>query len=265
MEISTFEQELRQGNYAENTIMAYIYAIKDYYIRYPELNKRNLLAYKTVLIDTFKPKTVNQRIHAINKYLTTIGKENLRLQSIKIQEASFEEKVISNEDFSFFKSRLREESDLKWYFAVRYMAATGARVSELVQLKIEHVRAGFYDIYSKGGKIRRLYIPKQLQEETLQWLNRDSGYLFLNRYAQRITTRGIANRLAYYAKKYGLNPAVVHPHAFRHRYAKNFLEKHNDLALLADLLGHESISTTRIYLRKSSLEQRALIDQIVDW
>lgn len=99
----------------------------------------------------------------------------------------------------------------------------------------------------------------------LQWLDQDSGYLFLNRYGERITTRGVASRLAFYARKYGINPAVVHPHAFRHRYAKNFLEKHGDLALLADLLGHENIATTRIYLRKSSLEQRKLIDQIVDW
>lgn len=64
---------------------------------------------------------------------------------------------------------------------------------------------------------------------------------------------------------YRVLTAVVHPHAFRHLYAKNFLERHNDIALLADLLGHESISTTRIYLRKSTLEQQVLIDRIVDW
>ena len=110
-----------------------------------------------------------------------------------------------------------------------------------------------------------LYIPCQLREETLQWLDRDSGYLFLNRYGERITTRGVASRLAFYARKYGINPVVVHPHAFRHRYSKNFLEKHSDLALLADLLGHENIATTQIYLRESTLEQRKLIDQIVDW
>ena len=214
---------------------------------------------------SFKPTTVNLRIHAINKYLTWIGKENLRLQSIKIQESTFVENIISNEDYEFLKRCLREEPDLKWYFVIRHMATTGARVSELIQFKVEHVRAGFFDIYSKGGKIRRLYIPNQLREETLQWLDRDSGYLFLNRYGERITTRGVASRLAFYARKYGINPAVVHPHAFRHRYAKNFLEKHGDLALLADLLGHENIATTRIYLRKSSLEQRKLIDQIVDW
>ena len=265
MEISTFERVLRQENYAENTIVAYLYAIRDFYSRYPELNKKNLLSYKLRLINTHKPKTVNQRIHAINKFLTMTGKEKLHLQAVKIQEMPFVENVISNEDYEVLKKRLKEEKDRRWYFAVRYMTSTGARVSELIRLKVEHVRSGYFDIYSKGGKYRRLYIPGSLQEETLHWVNRQSGYLFLNRYGQQITTRGIANRLAYYAKKYGIDPAVVHPHAFRHLYAKNFLEKHNDIALLADLLGHESITTTRIYLRKSTLEQRTLIDRIVDW
>ena len=145
------------------------------------------------------------------------------------------------------------------------MAATGARVSEFIRLKVEHVRAGHYDICSKGGKIRRLYIPDQLREETLSWLERDTGYLFLNRNGKRITTRGLAGRLTYYAQKYGMDTSLVHPHAFRHLYAKEFLERYQDIALLADLLGHANISTTRIYLRKSKTEQQRLINQIVDW
>ena len=67
------------------------------------------------------------------------------------------------------------------------------------------------------------------------------------------------------ADKYGLDKKVVYPHSFRHRYAKNFLEKYNDIALLADLMGHESIETTRIYLRRTASEQKALVDEIVTW
>ena len=68
-----------------------------------------------------------------------------------------------------------------------------------------------------------------------------------------------------YVKKYGINEKVVYPHSFRHRYAKNFLEKFNDISLLADLMGHESIETTRIYLRRTASEQRELVDSIVTW
>ena len=121
---------------------------------------------------------------------------------------------------------------------------------------------------TKGGKLRRLYIPKKLRTETLSWLeesHRSSGYLFLNRFGERITTRGISQQLKNYAKKYGLDKKVVYPHSFRHRYAKNFLEKYNDIALLADLMGHESIETTRIYLRRTASEQKAIVDKIVTW
>lgn len=113
-----------------------------------------------------------------------------------------------------------------------------------------------------------LYIPKKLRAQTIEWLeetNRSSGYLFLNRYGDRISTRGISQQLKNYADKYGLDKKVVYPHSFRHRYAKNFLEKYNDIALLADLMGHESIETTRIYLRRTASEQQELVDKIVTW
>ena len=151
---------------------------------------------------------------------------------------------------------------------VRFLAATGARVSELIQIKIEHVHVGYFDIYSKGGKYRRLFIPKKLRIEAEEWVSeqgRTSGYLFLNRFGERRTSRGISQQLKNYAARYGMNLKVVYPHSFRHRFAKNFLEKYNDIALLADLMGHESIETTRIYLRKSSLEQQTIVDKVVTW
>ena len=263
-----FEMHLRQGNMADNTIAAYKYAVNDFNGRYKELNKKNLLLYKTYLIENFKPKTVNLRIQALNKYLDYLGKSRLRLKSVKVQQKSFLENVISNADYLFLKKKLKQEENKEWYFVVRFLAATGARVSELVQIKVEHVQVGYYDIYTKGGKIRRIYIPKSLREETSEWLKelkRTTGYLFLNRFGQRITTRGIAQQLKNYAVKYGLNEKVVYPHSFRHRFAKNFLEKFNDISLLADLMGHESIETTRIYLRRSSTEQQEIVDKIITW
>lgn len=68
-----------------------------------------------------------------------------------------------------------------------------------------------------------------------------------------------------YAKKYELNEKVIYPHSFRHRFAKNFLEKFNDISLLADLMGHESIETTRIYLRRTSAEQQDIVDRVITW
>ena len=95
--------------------------------------------------------------------------------------------------------------------------------------------------------------------------NKTSGFIFLNKYGERITTRGISGQLKKLAVKYGINPVVVYPHSFRHRFAKSFLDRCNDIAFLADLMGHESIETTRIYLRKTATEQREIVDTIVDW
>ena len=157
MNIENFGTYLRQGNMAENTIAAYLYAVKEYYSRHKELNKRNLLVYKTYLIEKFKPKTVNLRIQAMNKYLDYMNKSRLRLKSVKVQQRSYLENVISNADYAFLKNKLKKEENQEWYFVVRFLAATGARVSELIQMKVEHVQIGYFDIYTKGGKIRRIY------------------------------------------------------------------------------------------------------------
>lgn len=96
---------------------------------------------------------------------------------------------------------------MEWYFVVWYLCATGARVSELIRIKIEHVETGYFDLYSKGGKLRRLYIPKKLRNETLEWLKtqeRTSGYLFLNRFGERITARGISQQLKTTLRSMGL-------------------------------------------------------------
>lgn len=148
------------------------------------------------------------------------------------------------------------------------MGATGARVSELIKFKVENVYMGYVDLYTKGGKLRRIYMPTKLQNEAIKWVeseNRKSGFLFLNRFGEQITTRGISAQIKRYAQKYKLDSKVVYPHSFRHRYAKNFLDKYNDIAMLADLMGHENIETTRIYLKRTSNEQHEIVRKIVNW
>lgn len=264
-----FKSFLVASNLAANTVSAYITAIKNYNEKYEDINKRNLLEWKVFLIENFKAKTVNLKIQAMNKYLEFIKKPNLKIKAVKVQQRTFLENVISDADYVFLKRKLKQEENKEWYFIVRFLGATGARISELIKIKVEHVNVGYIDLYTKGGKIRRIYIPLALKKETLIWikevLNIESGYIFLNRFGERITTRGISQQLKNYAIKYGIDTKVVYPHSFRHRFAKNFLDKYNDIALLADLMGHESIETTRIYLRKTASEQQEIVDKIVTW
>ena len=117
-------------------------------------------------------------------------------------------------------------------------------------------------------KARLLDLKASLQKKAMKYyesIGRTSGYLFLNSKGQQITTRGLSHQLKELAKKYKMNLTVVYPHSFRHRFAKNFLATHKDIALLADLMGHESIETTRIYVRKTSEEQKDIVDKIVTW
>lgn len=266
--ITQFKAYLAKTNLAENTITSYVWTVTYYLEHYKEVNKKNLLAYKGYLVENFKPQTVNLRLQAVNKFLEFSKQEKLRMKFVKAQQKNFLENVISDADYKFLKTKLKADGYDQWYFIVWFMAATGARVSELLQIKAEHVNVGYLDLYSKGGKMRRIYIPKKLCTEAAKWLKeRDltTGYLFTNRTGNRLSTRGIAIQLKHFAENYGINREVVYPHSFRHRFAKNFLEKFNDIALLADLMGHESIETTRIYLRRTASEQQKIVDKIVTW
>ncbi len=266
--IEEFERHLKRTNLSENTKASYLFAVRQYSEQYGEITQKNLRAYKVWLIENYKPKTVNLRLRAINCYLESIGKEKWKLPFVRVQQKAFLENVISEADYEYFKNCLKRDGELFWYFVIRFLAATGARVSELIQIKVEHIKRGHLDLYSKGGKLRRIYIPKALQEEALSWLaekQQESGFIFLNKYGVRITTRGISGQLKKLAVRYEIDPVVVYPHSFRHRFAKSFLDRCNDIAFLADLMGHESIETTRIYLRKTATEQREIVDKIIDW
>lgn len=266
--IKEFERHLRETNLSENTISSYLFAVRQFNEQYDAVTLKNLRAYKVWLIESYKPKTVNLRLRAINCYLESIDKEKWKQPFVRVQQKTFLENVISEADYEYFKTCLKRDDEMFWYFVIRFLAATGARVSELIQIKVEHIRLGHLDLYSKGGKLRRIYIPKALQEEALSWLSekqQDSGFIFLNKYGKRITTRGISGQLKKLAVRYNIDPVVIYPHSFRHRFAKSFLERCNDIAFLADLMGHESIETTRIYLRKTATEQREIVDNIVNW
>ncbi len=268
IDLEGFDAFLRRTNKSDNTIASYLYALRQFAALHAKIDRQTLGPHKAYLLEHFKPKTVNVRLLALNCYAGSIGKPELKIPLVRIQQKPFLENVISDADYAYFKRRLDNPSERYWYFVVRFLAATGARISELLQLKVEHVVLGHVDLYSKGGKMRRIYIPQKLVEESLSWLssrNQTTGFIFVNRSGERITARGIAAQLKKLAIKYKLNPAVVCPHSFRHRFAKNFLERFNDISLLADLMGHESIETTRIYLRRTSTEQRSIVDRVVTW
>ena len=268
VDLSDFRDYLIFHTMADSTIHVYLYAIEQFYSLYSILNSTNLQLYKVYLLEHYKPQTVNLRIRAINCYLEHLGITDMRIPMIHMQQKHYLDKIISEADYEYLKSCLKRDGEYLYYFIIRYMACTGMRVSELVQVTTCDVYRGYKDLFSKGHKSRRIFIPSQLRDDTMSWLAREGrpeGYLFLNRFGDRITAAGIRGQLKKFAARYGMNVSLVFPHSFRHRFAKSFIEHGGDIAMLSDLLGHESIETTRIYLRRSSSEQARMVNEIVDW
>lgn len=276
-----FHDVLQKRGAAGNTINSYLTSVRHFHSLYRDVTVENLQAYKAWLMEHYKPSTVNTRIYGINQYVAALQAMDggalcppitfltpYKLPSVRHQQKPFLNNVISRRDYERLKRCLKRDDNMFWYFVVRFLGATGARVSELIQIKAEHIQIGCMDLYSKGGKVRRIYFPEKLCGEMLSWLDTrqvQTGFIFTNRQGQPISPRGIGSQLKVLARQYRICPETVYPHSFRHRFAKNFLMKFNDISLLADLMGHESIETTRIYLTRSSDEQRALIDRIVTW
>ncbi len=139
--IKEFENDLRKQGLADNTVKSYLFAV-NYFNNNYQIELDDLLSYKGYLIENYKPKTVNLRLQALNSYLRFLGKTELCLKTLKIQQKNHLDDVISYADYLFLKRKLKMDNNLKWYFIVSYLGATGARVSELIKLKIEHVEIG---------------------------------------------------------------------------------------------------------------------------
>lgn len=267
--LANYEKSMRKSEMAENTIRSYMGTVRRFFRDYESINRNNLLHYKEYLVSNYKPTTVNVRILAINHFLHYIKKDNLKVRTIKIQQKTFLDNVISNADYKKLLKNLKNDGKIKWYMIVRTLACTGARISEALSFQVEDVYFGYVEVYAKGNKLRRIYFPKTLQTELVSWIEeegRTNGSLFLNKNGITISANGIATMLKKFAKDYMIDPKVMHPHSFRHRFSLNFLSrKPNEIVLLADLLGHSSINTTRIYTRRTSQEQSNIINTVVNW
>ena len=266
-EVQRFKRHLRKEDMADNTILGYTWTLKFFLQEYQNVSTDTLITYKNYLVANYAPATANQRIQAINKYLRFINFK-YHVKSVKIQQKPFLENVISMQDYKYLKKNLKNEENKTFYFLIWGMACTGARISEILCVKSEHIVDGQMDFYGKGKKYRRIYFIKSYQKECLQWLeeiDRTSGYIFLKNDGGRLSIKGVEKQLKSLARQYKIDNAVMYPHSFRHLFGKTFYEKEHDLPLLADLMGHASLDTTRIYSRRTSLEQQQIVNRIVTW
>lgn len=248
-----------------STIDSYLRSVKAYFKRFDEVNKKNMMEFKQWQLEERKPKTAALRCVSMNVYCDFIGHPEYKVKNIKVHNRTTLENVITIEEYKYFLDCLKADGNDKLYYMIKFMAATGCRASELVSLEKKSLKTGQQTLWTKG-KVRRILIPSGLIRESRYYFAEiDSRYLFPNRYGQQMTPRGVYQQMKKYGRRYGIREEVLHPHSFRHMFAVQFLEKNKNLALLADLMGHENINTTAIYLRLSAEEQKKQIDKTVNW
>lgn len=269
-----FASWLKEQELADNTVDCYIRAVKGYSKLFDTICKDNMIAYKQYLIENFSPQTAANRCIGMGRYCDYIQQNQCKVKAVKLPKRTSADNVISEKEYKYLLDCLAKDKDFKTFWLVSFMAKTGARVSEIRRLEKKHLKSGEARLWTKG-KIRRIIIPAQLIKDSEHYFSEvKSKFLFPSQtqgsfkdgeYKNMMTTRGIAWRLVQAGKKYGVRAEVMHPHSFRHYFAIQFLKRSNDLVLLADLLGHESVNTTAIYLQLSAKEQREKVQSIVDW
>lgn len=268
-EVRRFKRHLRKEDVSVNTQISYCWTLNFFLTKYHKITNENLMLYKNYLMEGFTPSTVNQRIQAMNKYIKWNNIRNIRtLRSVKVQQKPFLENVISMQDYMYLKKKLKKKPDLTDYFLIWIMGCTGARISEILKVKVENIIDGQIDFYGKGRKNRRIYFVSSFQKEAIEWLkteNRNSGYVFIYSDGRAMTVKGVERHLKILAREYGIDETVMYPHSFRHMFGKTFYDKEKDLPLLADIMGHSSVETTRIYTRRTAQEQRQIIEKTVRW
>ena len=263
--IKEFEVYLLDLEKSKETITSYTQSVKEFYKMFDEVNKSNTIAFKKYQLEVNKPRTAALRCKGLNAYCDFIGKSECRVKNIRVYNPASVENVITVDEYLYFLNELKNHHIDKVYWEIRFIASTGVRISELLQLKKSCLSDGKQTLFTKG-KIRTIYIPNSLIAESQMYFSQvRSDYLFPNRYGDKMTTRGASQEIMKYGRRYGIRDEVLHPHSFRHFFALQFLKKNGDLSLLSSLLGHESLNTTAIYLKQSQEEQKKILNDTVDW
>lgn len=265
IDINGFEQYLYDEELSQNTRSSYMYALKNFAESFEEINKQNIVQWKNMLTETRSPKTVNLRLAALTKYCQykSVG---ISIKRMKIQNVISVENVITSAQYDLLIQNLKKDNQTNMLIIIKLLAKTGGRISEVIKYRKKDLMKGYVDMKTKG-KIRRIYFPESLVSDIMPVIKgcSENDFLCRNKFGRQITARGVSENLRRYASVYGIPKEVMHPHSFRHFFAVEFLKRNNNISLLADLLGHSGINTTRIYLRMSEAQQKAEIDKAVDW
>lgn len=265
VDVEGFEQYLFEEELSENTRTSYVYAMRDFAGKFSTVSKSNIIMWKQGLLSERSPATVNLRLCAMERYCR-YRNIKLDIKRVKVQRVTSIENVLTLDEYNRLIDGLTSDGYIRYAVIVTLLGKTGARISEVLRFTKGDLARGYVDISTKG-KIRRVYFPDGMRVQIGRWLGAlsEESCLCQNRYGMKISARAVAAFLKSCAGRYGINEKHLHPHAFRHMFAVEFLKRNPNISLLADILGHVSVNTTMIYLRMSQEQQKNEIDKAVDW
>jgi site-specific recombinase XerD len=267
-DVQRFRYHLGEEERSDSTIRKYTRDVRHFldFTGDSEITKDKVLEYKDRLKSDFATRSVNSMLAALNSFFVFMGWGDLKVKALKIQQEIFcpKSRELSEDDYRRMVSKAYENGDEKVAVMFQTICATGIRVSELEYITKEAVLEGCAVVNCKG-KIRQVIIPKRLQDLLLRYCDEkgiESGSIFLTKKGKVIDRSNIWRIMKNNAKQAGVDEGKVFPHNFRHLFARTFYEHDKDIAKLADVLGHSSINTTRIYITSSGDEHRKVIDEM---
>ena len=268
-DIVLYEIYLKNEEKSQNTILKYIRDIKrlKLYLNNKRINKEVLITYKNNLIqDGYAISSVNSMIASINSYILFKNWNDLRLKSIRVQNKIFrrEDKELTRNDYIRLINKTKEINNERLNLLIQTICATGIRVGEIKYITIEGIMQGEVTILSKG-KNRSIFIVKKLRSKLLKYARKNKilkGPIFITKNGNVLNRSNIWRDLKKLCLISNINSTKVFPHNLRHLFARTFYDKEKDIAKLADILGHSSINTTRIYIISTSTQHRRCMENM---
>lgn len=230
------------------------------------VNKENAVAYKEQLEQAYRPSSVNAKLSALNSFFAFLGRRDLHLRLVKIQRKVYRQtgKELTRGEYVRLVRTAEREGNRRLSLLIQTICATGIRVSELKFITAEAMREGEAHIGLKG-KNRTILLPQKLRR-SLQGYMADqkitSGPVFVTRTGRPLDRSNIWKMMKALCRRAGVSEDKVFPHNLRHLFARCFYAVDRDIAKLADILGHSSINTTRIYLMTTGAEHRRCLDSL---
>lgn len=264
-EIRSFEQHLTQEEKCEGTKEKYLRDVYRFwtFLQGAPLCKERVTTWKEMLLKKgYCPTTVNSMLAAVNSFVTFLGRGDCRVKALRVQRRLFREpeRELTREEYQ----RLLTQAEERLALVMETICATGIRVSEVQYITVEAARAGRADIALKG-KIRTILLPSKLCRKLLKYAKRKkitSGKVFLTRGGQGLSRKQIWGEMKQLCKRARVAPTKVFPHNLRHLFARCFYRACRDVVKLADMLGHSSIETTRLYLVATGVEHQKQLEQL---